>query len=118
MSARSLLQFVLLIALVFAPICGMGGAAKAAPVGAPAAAEHHATMADPSHCADMGGDKQDDHSTSGAGFDCRMACAGVLAPTPLVTETETVVSVSQRVPSVVPTPGRNPTAEPPPPRLS
>lgn len=118
MSARSLLQFVLLIALVFAPICSMGGAAQAAPIGTQAAATHHATMADPSHCADMGGKKQDDHSKSGAGFDCRMACAGLLARAPLVTETQVVVSVPQRALSVVPTPGRNPTAEPPPPRLS
>ena len=118
MPARSLLQFVLLIALVFAPICGMVGAANAAPVGAQAAAEHHAAMADPSHCADRGGDKEDDRSKSEAGLDCRMACAGLLAPTPLVVETQAVVSVPQRVPFVVPTPGRNPTAETPPPRLS
>lgn len=117
MPARSLLQFVLLIALVLAPICGMGGAAKAAPVGAQVA-EHHATMAEPTHCSDMGGDTQDDHSKSDVGFDCRMACAGVLMQTPSVAETQTVVGVPQRIAIAVPTPGLNPAAEPPPPRLS
>ncbi|WP_167951893.1 hypothetical protein [Sphingomonas jejuensis] len=117
MPVRSLLQFVLLIALVFAPICSMGGMANAAPIGAPTA-EHHAPKADAGHCADMGGGDQDDQSNGDVGFDCRMACAGVLTPTPLVTETQIILSVPQRVTSVVPTPGRNPTAEPPPPRLS
>lgn len=117
MPARNLLQFILFIALVFVPICGMGGSANAAPVGAQAA-EHHASMADPGHCADMGGDNQDDRSNGDVGFDCRMACAGVLTPTPLAIETQIVVSVPQRVALVVPTHGLNPAAEPPPPRLS
>ena len=117
MPARSLLQFVLLIALAFAPICGMSGTAKAAPAGGKVAG-HHAAMADSSHCADMGGGEQDDHSKTGTGFDCRMACAGVLAPTPLISETQIAASVPRRVLPVVPTLGRNPTAELPPPRLS
>jgi hypothetical protein len=117
MAIRSFLQFILLIALVFAPICGMGGAANAAPVGAQAP-EHHATVAASGHCADMGGGNQDDPSNDDIGFDCRMACAGVLTPAPVVTETQIIVGVPQRVALVVPTHGLNPAAEPPPPRLS
>jgi hypothetical protein len=116
MSVRSLLPFVLLIALVFAPICGMGGAAEAAAMGERGAA-HHRMMADASHCADMGGGRSDE-SSNGVDIDCRMACAGVLSPTPLIAEAPVVVSVPRHALFVVLAPGRNPTADPPPPRLS
>jgi hypothetical protein len=93
----------------------MGGAAMAMPTGAQAT-EHHAAAADEGHCADMGG--QQDNGSQSFDFDCRMACAGVLALTPSIGETPIVATVPRIMAVVEPAVGSSPAAEPRPPRLS
>lgn len=115
MPARRLFQFILLIALMLAPICTMGGAAMAMP-SAPVAGEHHGAMADASHCQGMGEQPDDEQERGDA--DCRMACAGVLAQAHVVSEAVALASVPKTRAIVAAAPGLNHAAEPPPPRLS
>jgi hypothetical protein len=116
MPIRALLQFFVVIALAFAPICGMGAPAMAMP-GAMQAAGHHAMATDQAHCARMGGEQQHD-SGGEAGLDCAMASPAVLAAAPHVPEAPVTASVPQRAAIAVVAPGLNPAAELRPPRLS
>jgi hypothetical protein len=120
MPIRGLLQFVLLIALVLAPICGMSGRAMAMPTPDGAQApQHHGIAADAEHCAEMDGQQDDDSSDRGSDTECRMmGCAGVLTPTTRLAETAFTTSSPRRMLVAVAAPGLNPGAEPPPPRLS
>ena len=120
MATRGLLQLMLLIALVLAPICGMGGGAMAMPLPDSAqTTQHHSMSAAVGHCADMGGQQDDDSSDRGSDTECRMmGCAGMLTPTTRLAETSFAASAPNSMPVSVAAPGLNPAAEPPPPRLS
>lgn len=120
MLIRGLLQLVLLIALVLAPVCGMGDRAMAMPMPDSAqATQHHALSADAGHCADMGGQQDDGSQDRGSGAECRMmGCAGLLTPTTRLAGTFFIATAPKGLLVSVSAPGLNPAAEPPPPRLS
>jgi hypothetical protein len=116
MPAR-LIQLVLLIALLFAPMCMMGsGAAWAIPEVA-GSGEQHARAATPGHCAEIGEQPEGEQDES-ADLDCRTTCSGVLAQMPVLRGTFPIVSMPQNVAIAAAQPGLNPAAELPPPRLS
>lgn len=117
MPVRRLLQFFLLIALVVAPICTMGGGTAMAMPGGLNIGEHHAMTADAGHCADMSG-SQDDEDDRQGDIDCLMVCTGMIAPTAAVAQSQAVASVPRNLAVASAAPGLNPGAEPPPPRLS
>ena len=120
MPTRALLQLVLLIALVLAPICGMSARAMAMPIPDGAqAGQHHGTSAESGHCVEMREQQEDDGSDRGSGEECRMmGCTGVLANTPPLDDKLFVMSSPKGVPVSVAALGLNPAAEPRPPRLS
>jgi hypothetical protein len=116
MSIRSLLSFFVLIALVFVPVCGMGGMGMAMPVGVQSV-EHHVPSVDQTLCADMG-DQPADGGETAPDVDCRIMCPAVLAPSAFIGEARAVGSAPQNMAVVTASPGLNPAAEPRPPRLS
>ena len=117
MPARPLLQIVLLIALLLAPICMLPSGAAMAMPGVGTSGEMHAMTAEAGHCANMGEEGQDEQDRS-ADLECRTTCSGVLAQAPVLRGSLAVASVPQNMVLAVAEPGLNPAAEPPPPRLS
>jgi hypothetical protein len=115
MPARTLLQFVLLIALIFAPICGMGGA-MAMPIDVQVSG-HGAMISDHGHRAETAA-QPGDGSGRGADIECRMVCSAVLPPAAGLGETRVVDNVPKNPAVIRDVPGLNQAAEPRPPRLS
>lgn len=117
MTPRLLLQLVLLIALLVAPISMLGGGTAVAMPGVGMSGQQHAMTAELGHCADLVEQGEDDQDRS-ADLDCRTTCSGVLAQTPVLRGSFAVASVPQNVAIAAAEPGLNPAADPPPPRLS
>lgn len=120
MPIRGLLQLILFVALVLAPICGMGGPAMAMPMpeGAQASKGHDMSQG-AGHCAEMDEQQDEDSSNPGSNAECRMiGCAGLLVHTPRVGEGLFLATAPMDMPAIVAAPGLNPAAEPRPPRLS
>lgn len=112
-----LLQFVLVITLLFAPICVMDSGAATAMHHRASSGEQQVMTADAGHCADVGDEREDEQERS-ADLDCRTTCSGVLAQMPILRGSLAVSSVPQNMALAAAEPGMNPAADPPPPRLS
>jgi hypothetical protein len=114
MPAR-LLQIMLLIALLFAPICMSGGGAAIAAPDSGNAGEQQAPHA--GHCAEMG-EEGEDEQDGDVDLDCRTTCSGVLAQVPVLHGSPADVRERLKAAPVSAAPGMNPAAEPRPPQLS
>ena len=117
MTPRFLLQLVLLIALLVAPISMLGGGTAMAMPGVGMSGQQHSMTTDVGHCADVS-ERNEDEQDRSADLDCRTTCSGVLAQTPVLRGSLTVASVPQNMAIAAAEPGLNPAAEPPPPRFS
>lgn len=106
----------MLIVLLVAPLGMMSGhAAMAMPV-SPAGGTHHAaTSPGAGHCSDTGNESG---ANRGASIDCMIACSGMPSQTPAIEKARLTVSAPAQPAITAAQPGRNPAAEPPPPRLS
>lgn len=114
MPAR-ILQIMLLIALLFAPIGMVSGSTAIAMPSAGSAGEHHAMTVKAEHCADMGQQPANEQDTE-ADLDCRATCSGVLTQLPVLRTSLAVASVPQTMAVAAAAPGISPAAEPRPPR--
>jgi hypothetical protein len=117
MLARPFLQLVLLIALLLAPVCMLGGGAAMATPAVGMSSQTHAMTADAGHCAELG-ERRHDKQDRSADLDCRTTCSGVLTQGPVLRVSLVIASMPQNMALAAAEPGLNPAAEPPPPRLS
>jgi hypothetical protein len=119
MSPTRLLRFLLVFALLFAPISMMGSHAAMAMPATPTPTVHHQPdMAMAGHCADMGGQsQQDQQGSTSPGIDCMIACSIILAAAGDMAERPPLVATPYLPLPWADHPGRNPEAEPPPPRF-
>jgi hypothetical protein len=108
---------MLLIALLFAPICMMDGGPAMAMPGFAKAGEHQKLAADSGHCAGMGEEREDGQDGS-MELDCRTTCSGVLAQVPVLHGSPAALRERPEAAFIPAEPGMNPAAEPRPPQLS
>lgn len=116
MLARALLRVLMLIVALVAPLGMLSGhAAMAMPAGPGGGAHHVAAPSGASHCSDTSDETGRDR---GASIDCMIACSGMPSQTPAIDKARLVASAPAQAAITAAQPGRNPAAEPPPPRLS
>ncbi len=112
MPGLRLLRFLMVVALIFAPLAMIGGHAAMAAPATVAAGDHHASKAGSGHCSDVGQEEPQ------ASIDCMVACAGMLPSTPAVATAPLALKSPDRPAIGVDQNGLSPAAEPRPPRLS
>ncbi len=117
MSLTRLMRFLVMTAMLLAPMSMMGGhAAMALPAPAATAMESHMRAGAPAgHCADM---DQDQDRQADPGIDCMIACSAIRT-NDFEVETHPMTAASMepsRLTSALH--GLHPESDPPPPRLS
>gem|GEM_PF-5607836 len=122
MVAKRLVRILIMLALLFAPLSMMGGpAAMAQPLAARYVSHDEQAMDMPAHCAEMGGNAQDQNSTSPQGdclSDCAVTCAAISALGSGMVERATVPAMVPARAFVDPLHGLRPESADPPPRTA
>ncbi len=121
MVARRLVRILTMLALLLAPLSMIGGhAAMAMPVAASAASHHEQASDQSAHCADMGGETQDDDGTSPDDCltDCAVACSAIPVLGSAMTDLAMAPAMAQPLPLVGRVRGLHPESADPPPRIA
>jgi hypothetical protein len=122
MVARRLVRILTMLALLLAPLSMLGGHAAMAMPTVSASASHQQQPADQSgHCAEMGGETQDDDNGAPAGdclTDCAVACSALPPLGAAMANQALVPAVDQPLPLAGRIAGLHPESDDPPPRIA
>jgi putative hemolysin len=121
MVARRLVRILTMLALLLAPLSMVGGhAAMALPVAAASAVHHDQASDQSAHCAEMGGETQEDDDTSPDDCltDCAVACSAIPALGSAMADQPMAPAMARPLPLVGRVRGRHPESADPPPRIA
>ncbi len=114
MALPHLARWLLVLALIVMPVSMLRGHVAAAPL-----SEAVLSQADDGHCAGSGlKDQGSDHKAPGASLDCTIACACVPPSVASLPAAPPVIAGAATAAIVAAVSGSNPSADPPPPRIS